>query len=64
MAYTLTDTEMKQLKRLQDKRRTLAKREAAFWKEVNERRAEILQHFDDMDMKKNVAENASAPIFN
>ena len=45
MAYKLTDAEMKQLKRLQDKQRTFARKEAAFWKQVDERKDEILAHF-------------------
>lgn len=46
MMYRMTEQELKQLKRLQDKKRTLAKKEAAFWKEVDVRRDEILAHFD------------------
>lgn len=64
MAYTLTEAELKQLKKLQDKQRNLAKKEAAFWKQVDERRAEILQHFDELDMKKNAAENAFSHAVN
>ena len=45
MAYKMTDAELKQLKRLQDKQRAFAKKEAAFWKQVDERKDEILAHF-------------------
>ena len=46
MAFKLTDAEQKQLKRLLDKQRAFAKKEAAFWKQVDERKAEVLAHFD------------------
>ena len=45
MAYKLTNAELKQLKRLQDKQRAFAKKEATFWKQVDERKDEILAHF-------------------
>ena len=45
MAYKLTDSELKQLKRLQDKQRAFSKKEAAFWKQVDDRKDEILVHF-------------------
>lgn len=46
MTYRMTEQELRQLKRLQDKKRTLAKKEAAFWRQVDERKDEILAHFN------------------
>ena len=64
IAYALTAAELKQLKRLQDKQRDLAKKEAAFWRQVDERRAEVLQHFRELDAKKKAAENVPSPANN
>ena len=58
MAYALNAAEMKQLKRLQDKRRELARKEAAFWKQVDERRAEVLRHYQELDALDNADGNA------